>query len=322
LSLLAIENLTVSYDTRAGRAYALDGATLMVGPGERVGVIGESGSGKTTLAMSIGRLLPSNARVTAGRITVDGRDVHSLAGASLRLFRSDELGYVFQAPVASLDPTKRISKHLQLVAGNRVSADWSDVLGSVGLQEPDRVLRSFPHELSGGMAQRVAIALALLRGPRLVIADEPTASLDAIVRRRVLEVLMKDRPESRPAVLLFTHDLATVQSSCDRVVVMYGGRVVEDGPRDSVFRSPLHPYTRALLRSAPGSEGRDERLKPIPGSPPVVRAAGGGCAFADRCIHSRPHCAVDRPVVKSLDRRLVVCHEVETIVAREADQVG
>jgi peptide/nickel transport system ATP-binding protein len=319
MTLVDVDGLTVSYSTRDGVAVALDGASLVVAEAERVGIIGESGSGKTTLAMSIGRLLPANADLS-GRVSVGGRDVRSLTGEALRGFRRDDIGYVFQSPMASLDPTKRIDKQLGALAGS--DRDLEAILRSVELRDPDRVLRSFPHELSGGMAQRVVIAMALMRSPRLVVADEPTASLDAIVRRRVLDLLFAASETSRAAVLLFTHDLAAVRSFCERVVVMYGGRVVEDGPRDRVLEHPLHPYTRALLRAAPGNEGPDERLEPIPGSPIVLREAGGGCAFAPRCAHATGRCSATRPVARTLCGRLVVCHEAERVVELEADCVA
>jgi peptide/nickel transport system ATP-binding protein len=316
LSLLTVEHLTVAYQVQQDMIYATDGASLAVAHGERVGIIGESGSGKTTLAMSIGRLLPTNADVITGRISVCGRDINSLAAEAIRRVRREEIGYVFQSPMASLDPTKRIEKQLRPLADDGVSLQGA--LEAVELSEPRRVLRSYPHELSGGMAQRVAIAMALLRAPKLVVADEPTASLDAIVRKRVLRLLFT----GPSAVLLFTHDLGAVRSFCDRVVVMYGGRVVEDGPQERVFCTPRHPYTRALLDAVPGNEGRHQRLEPIPGNPPVLRHAGGGCAFAPRCAHATAGCSTNRPAERTFDGRLVACHEAEAVVKREANRVG
>jgi peptide/nickel transport system ATP-binding protein len=322
MTLVAFEDVTVAYASREGTAYALDRASLAIEAGERVGIIGESGSGKTTLAMSIGRLLPSNATVESGRIAVAGRDVASLAGEELRQFRYEDVGYIFQSPVASLDPTKRIEKQLRALTRGRPELDLREVLRSVELSEPERVLRSFPHELSGGMAQRVAIAIVLVRTPRLIVADEPTASLDAIVRGRILKLLFRAPTGPRAAILFFTHDLAAVRAFCDRVVVMYGGRIVEDGPRDRVLGDPLHPYTRALLGAVPGRERPDARLTPIPGSPPVLRGAGGGCAFAPRCAHVTPSCAGNRPLARELQSRVVVCHQAEAILEQEVGPVG
>lgn len=322
MTLVAFEDFTVAYTSRDATAYALDRVSLAIEAGERVGIIGESGSGKTTLAMSIGRLLPPNASVESGRVAVAGRDVASLTGSSLRQFRHEDVGYVFQNPVASLDPTKRIEMQLRRLTRGRPDLDLREVLRSVELSEPERVLRSFPHELSGGMAQRIGIAMALVRTPSLIVADEPTASLDAIVRRRILELLFAAPTGPRAAILLATHDLAAVRAFCDRVVVMYGGRIVEDGPREGVLGDPLHPYTRALLGAVPGHEHRDTRLTPIPGSPPVLRSAGGGCAYAARCAHVTPRCSTNRPLARELRSHVVVCHHAEAILEREVRHIG
>lgn len=321
MTLLEVQDLTVAYATREGSAIALDGLSVTVGAGERVGIIGESGSGKTTLAMSLGRLLPSSAHVVGGDITVGGRSVTALRGDDLRRFRSNEIGYIFQDPAASLDPTKRISKQLML-AGAPKDADLHAMLAAAQLSDPERVLRSFPHELSGGMAQRVVIVMALMRSPRLIVADEPTAALDAIVRKHILELLVDRATSSSAGLLLFTHDLGAVRSFCDRVIVMYGGRVVEDGPRRSVLEHPLHPYTQALLHALPGDERRDERLAPIAGSPPVIPRPGGACAFAPRCAFATPECVAIRPSERALDDRLVACHHAPVIRHQETSNVG
>jgi peptide/nickel transport system ATP-binding protein len=322
MKLLEVAELTVAYTTRHGATIALDSASLVVGAGERVGVIGESGSGKTTLAMTLGRLLPPNARIASGSIHVNARDVEGLAGEALRRFRRDEIGYVFQDPVATLDPTKRIEAQFRTLGSDLPNLDLAAALRAVELTDTARVLRSYPHELSGGMAQRVGIALALLRSPALILADEPTASLDAIVRKRILDLLVERTAMAGATLLLFTHDLVAVNSACNRVVVMYGGRVVEDGPRDLVFSDPVHPYTRALLRAAPGTETRRQRLEPIPGTPPVLRQSSGACAFAPRCAFAVAHCTTDRPIERPVGGRLVVCHEADLIRAQEMSQVG
>lgn len=306
--VLRASDLAIEYTTRRGPVRSLDGASLTVAPGQIVALVGESGSGKTTLGMATGRLLASNAVHVGGELSVDGRPVfgpgeHDAAG--IRALRREVLGFVFQNPVAALDPTMRIRRQLELVADE---GSVEDALEEVGLPDVPRVLRSYPHELSGGMAQRVGIAMALRRRPRLLVADEPTAAVDATLRARILNLLVTQCHARGCALLLLTHDLRAVDEHCERIAVMYGGRVVEYGATARVLDDPMHPYTRALIGALPGEEKPGQRLTAIGGRPPVLHAASPGCAFAARCTDALPHCRETRPAGITVDDRHLACH--------------
>ncbi|MEU8103689.1 ABC transporter ATP-binding protein [Nonomuraea muscovyensis] len=309
--LLEVDELVVDY----GRTRALDGARLRVAPGETVGVVGESGSGKSTLGAAIGRLLPRQARVAAGTVLVAGEPVLDLPPAELRRLRGRRLGFVFQDPIGSLDPTMRVGRQLRLVLGrdrgqgksSRRSADVGAHLARVGLDEA-RVAAAYPHQLSGGMAQRVAIALAMAASPELLVADEPTASLDSQVREKVLDVVFALAGEAGTGIVWLSHDLPAVARRCDRVAVMYGGRVVESGPAAQVLGAPAHPYTAALAGSAPAAAAPGVRLRPVPGRPPVLTGPSPGCAFEPRCPFAEDRCASERPEPVRVGEQDVLCH--------------
>ena len=296
-SVLVVSDLAVTYKVRRGSVRALDGANLSVNRGEVIGVVGESGSGKTTLATAAAGLLPSNARVTSGQVSFNGRLLGSMTENESLAFRRRELGFVFQDPIGTLDPTARIERQLRWLMGRKVpKSRLEELLSSVGLKDPTRVLAAYPHQLSGGMAQRVSIAMAIAHRPALVIADEPTASLDASIRLDILQLLLAQCKEAGSTMVLLTHDLRAVRSVCDRVAVMYGGRVVEVGPPAELFTEPWHPYTQGLLRAEPGTEGPGGELKPIPGVPPTLVESAIGCTFAPRCPRSDGvRCLAQRP---------------------------
>ena len=308
-ALVDIRDLAVDFRTRQGRVRALDGAALTVHNGEKVGLVGESGSGKSTLALALGRLLPPNAVWASGKLMVAGESVRALDGPVLRRLRRHALGYVFQDPVGTLDPTMRIAGQLAAVmeAGSAAGSVPS-LLADVGLRDHRRIARSYPHELSGGMAQRVSIAMALAANPKLIVADEPTASLDASIRGQILDLLVSQCAAHGTALILLSHDLRAIAHCCDRVAVMYGGRMVEVGATVEVFRQPVHPYTEALLRAAPGQEGLGCRIEPIPGLPPVLTGRAEGCTFEPRCRHRIDGCALTRPESSNVAARQVVCH--------------
>jgi oligopeptide/dipeptide ABC transporter ATP-binding protein len=308
-----VEDLVVSYAMDGAPVRALDGATLRIAPGERVGLVGESGSGKSTLGMALGRLLAANACYEQGRIEVAGQLVLDAQPAALRRLRAEQLGFVFQNPMSALDPTLRIGRQMALALGPAVgTAEGVETwLSRVALTEPQRVAASFPHELSGGMAQRVVIAMAMARRPALLIADEPTASLDASIQSLILDLLDALLRDTGAALLLMSHDLRMVARRCDRVLVMYGGRVIESGRSRAVFEDPRHPYTQALIRAAAGNEGPGGTLRPIPGVPPVLRAAAGDCSYAPRCAQAQPRCRNERPLARELDGRTVACHSAD-----------
>jgi len=308
MAFLEARDLVVEYATRRGPVRALDEASLTVDAGEVVGVVGESGSGKSTIGSALARLLPGNARISGGDVRVGGRSLLDLDDDALRVLRRDALGFVFQDPIGTLDPTARIGRQLAWVLGGKpAERELIPHLERVRLPDPERTLRAFPHQLSGGMAQRVSIALALARAPQAVIADEPTASLDASVRAEILELLVSLTRDAGTALMVMSHDLRAVRRFCTRVAVVYGGRVVETAPAQELFDHPLHPYTRALLDAAPGAEAPGERLRPIAGIPPVLHGPFGGCAFVGRCAHAVEACGVERPTVHTSDHD-VLCH--------------
>jgi peptide/nickel transport system ATP-binding protein len=309
--VLEATDLVIEYTTRHGRVRSLDGAGLAVRPGEIVALVGESGSGKSTLGMATGRLLASNAVHVGGTLTVAGRPVYSGSAPdeqTLRALRRDVLGYVFQNPVAALDPTMRIRRQLELAAPGGAGTGLEQALEQVGLRDVPRVLRSYPHELSGGMAQRAGIAMALRRRPELLVADEPTAAVDATLRAHILRLLVERCREQHCALLLLTHDLHAVAEHTERIAVMYGGRVVEQGPTGRVLADPRHPYTRALIAALPGEERPGQRLEAIRGVPPVLHGACPGCAFAPRCPDVLARCHDTRPEPAQTGDRSVVCH--------------
>ncbi|WP_232665343.1 ABC transporter ATP-binding protein [Pseudonocardia sp. TRM90224] len=306
--LLHVEALVVEYGSGDGTVRALDGAELVVEEGATVGVVGESGSGKSTLGAAVGGLLPAAARTVAGDVRVGGVSVAAMTPLQRRAMRRDQLGYVFQEPIGALDPTMRIGRQLGHVLRGQGRAAVLDWLERVALRDPARVAAAYPHQLSGGMAQRVAIAMAMASEPALLIADEPTAALDSEVREEVLDLVFTLAAGAGTAILWLSHDLPAVAKRCSRVAVMYGGRVVESGPAAEVLVAPRHPYTAALRRSVPSAAGRGERLVPVPGQPPVLTGAAVGCAFAPRCPAVLEPCTVDRPpLVGDLDRD-VLCH--------------
>jgi oligopeptide/dipeptide ABC transporter ATP-binding protein len=307
--LVEVLGLVVSYATEGRAVRALDGVDLVIAPGERVGLVGESGSGKSTLGMAVGRLLAPNARFEAGFIRVDGTSVLDAPATELRRLRRERLGFVFQNPMTALDPTLRIGRQMALaLPGGASTAQIESALARVGLAQPARVRTSFPHELSGGMAQRVVIAMAVARRPALLIADEPTASLDASIQGLILDLLDELLRETGAGLILMSHDLRMVARRCERTAVMYGGRVVEAGRSEDVFQRPQHPYTQALIRAAAGNETPGAWLAPIAGVPPVLRSAAADCAFAPRCPHAEPRCREQRPPQRTVAGREVACH--------------
>ncbi|MEO1194106.1 MAG: ABC transporter ATP-binding protein [Pseudomonadota bacterium] len=313
-ALLHAKDLVVAYETGRGRVQALDSLNLTVEPGETLAIVGESGSGKSTLGLAVGRLLPAVALKESGSLTLQGQEVFAAAPDALRRLRRDLLGFVFQNPMSALDPTMRVGRQVSRAAGGCGTAEMQALLVKAGLDEPERVAASYPHELSGGMAQRVVIAMAIARGPALLIADEPTASLDVSIRARVMKTLLDLQKDAGASLIVLTHDLHLAARSCQRLAVMYGGRVVEVGRSATVLSRPAHPYTRGLLAAAAGNEAPGEDLKPIPGLPPLLRQRAPDCSFAPRCPFAEARCTDLRPEARELDRREVVCHLAERVL--------
>jgi oligopeptide/dipeptide ABC transporter ATP-binding protein len=298
--LLRIEGLRVEFGDGDAPLVAVDGAGLSVAPGEVVGLIGESGSGKSLTCRSVMRLVPRPGRIAAGEIEFDGRDVLAMSGQQLRDFRAHHAGMIYQDPFSSLNPVYRIRDQIaetltvNLEMGKaEARAHAVELLDGVGIRDPERRALSYPHELSGGMRQRVMIALATASRPRLLLADEPTTALDVTTQAQILALLLRLRAERGMAVLLVSHDFGVIAQVCDRVAVMYAGHVVETGPMEALYTNPQHPYTRALLESVPELEsaGRRTRRPGIAGVPPELTDVLPGCVFMPRCRYAQPSCA-------------------------------
>jgi oligopeptide transport system ATP-binding protein len=302
VSLLQVEGLTVQIRGEGGTVTIVDGVDYEVEERQIFGVAGESGSGKTISVLALLQLLPRGAQ-TSGRAAYRGRDLLTLSGRGLRQVRGRELAMVFQDPLTSLHPMmtigRQLSEHVRYHEGLSKSAALAraqDLLGEVRLPDPERALDAFPHQFSGGMRQRVAIASALVTRPKLLIADEPTTALDVTVQAGILRLLDRLRREHGLSVILITHDLGVLSSIADHVSIFYAGRIVESGPTGELLGHPRHPYTRALLDALPHpeAEGRAE-LQAIPGLPPSPRNRPSGCAFHPRCAFALPACAESVP---------------------------
>jgi oligopeptide/dipeptide ABC transporter ATP-binding protein len=297
--LLSVRDLTVAFDTRHGSFEAVSGVSFDVRPGRTLGVVGESGSGKSVTAMALMRLLPDTARVTAGQVHFGARDLGPLTDHQMQSIRGRGIAMVFQDPMASLNPILTIGWQvmeplmLQLGLGRRAArARAQDLLSLVRIPSPAEIMRAYPHELSGGMRQRVMIAIALSCGPKLLIADEPTTALDVTTQAQILELLRDLQQRLDMSVLLITHDLGVVAEFADEVLVMYAGRIVERSPVMALFDRPGHPYTEGLLRSMPPLEDEDpETLPAIEGNVASPFALPTGCAFHPRCPYAWDDCA-------------------------------
>jgi oligopeptide/dipeptide ABC transporter ATP-binding protein len=318
--VLQLEHLSVAFG-KNDASVAIHDVSLSVRPGEIVGLVGESGSGKSLTCRSALRLMPRGGRIRSGQVRVAGRDVLAMSPRELRDLRSRDVGMIFQDPFTSLNPTLRIGR--QLVETLRVNAGLGgdeavgravELLSQVEIPEPARRLRMYPHELSGGMRQRVMLALALAANPALLIADEPTTALDVSTQAQVLHLIKRLRDERGMAVLLVSHDFGVIAEMCDHIVVMYGGFVVETGTMKEVYTAPAHPYTRALLDAVPDLTipPRDYRRPVIPGPPLGTLPYAGGCPFAPRCRFSRPGCStVDMRLAGTSGTHLTACPFVD-----------
>ncbi|ATB34525.1 ABC transporter ATP-binding protein [Melittangium boletus] len=320
--LLDVRGLKTRLELEAGPVLAVDDVSFSIPPGGTLGVVGESGCGKSLTALSVMRLVPDPpVRVVGGSIRFQGEELLALSEARMRRLRGRHLSMIFQEPMTSLNPVytagEQIAEGVRLHQGlSRAAAREHavEMLRQVGIPAPEQRVDSYPHQLSGGMRQRVMIAMALASGPELLIADEPTTALDVTIQAQILELLKRLQVERRMAVMLITHDLGVVAGSCDAVVVMYAGRVVERSPVKALFRQPAHPYTAGLLRSIPslqtgGEPGQRPRLRTIPGMVPSLSRLPGGCRFRDRCERALEVCArVDPPLESKRDGQEAACH--------------
>jgi peptide/nickel transport system ATP-binding protein len=302
--LLDVRDLRVVF-TRKGRrdVTAVDGVSFSVDGGETVGLVGESGSGKSVTSLAVMGLLPKRGAPVSGTVTFDGRQLLTMDDAQLRSIRGRDIAMVFQDPMSSLNPVVPIGRQVTEVlerhrdmSGVAARTEAARLLDSVGIPDPDRRLREYPHQLSGGMRQRALIAMALACKPRLLIADEPTTALDVTIQAQILELLKELVADSGTALVMITHDLGVIAGLCDRVNVMYAGRIVESASRHELFAEPRHPYTGGLLASIPRLDApRGEKLNPIPGSPNDTLPWPRGCAFAPRCGNRIEVCTEETP---------------------------
>ncbi len=300
---LVVEGLRTSFATDRGELKAVDGVSFSLHSGRTLGVVGESGSGKSATARSIMNLLPPGSSRSTGRVLIDGRDVRNLPRSESRHVWGVEASMVFQNPMTSLNPVMQVGR--QIAEGLRYHRKLSreaamrrarELLEQVGIADPDRRLREYPHQLSGGMRQRVMIAIALACEPKLLIADEPTTALDVTVQKQILDLLDRLRRRHRMAMILITHDLSVVAGRTDDVIVMYAGRIVEKAPTLQLFTAMRHPYTKALFESIPKvAQPSHTRLRIIQGRPPDLATLPPGCAFAPRCAHAQPRCLDEVP---------------------------
>jgi peptide/nickel transport system ATP-binding protein len=312
--LLEVENLTTHFGLAGETVSAVDGVSFRLEAGQALGIVGESGCGKTTTALSLVRVLPANARVVGGAIRLYGIDLSAKTPDQLRRYRWREIAIVFQGAMNALDPVRRVRDQIAEPIVERLGLDRREALRRAGaLLErvgiPARRGGAYPHELSGGMRQRAMIAMALACDPAIIIGDEPTTALDVMVQAQILALLEELRRDLGLALILITHDLSVVAETCDRVLVMYAGRVAEEGPIRRVFGAPRHPYTRALLAAYPNIAADRRTLEVIPGAPPDLRHPPPGCRFAPRCPAAMDVCRAVVPPESSFDDGVrVACH--------------
>ena len=312
--LLEVRDLTIVFDTRRGPLTAVDGVSFSLAPGEILGVVGESGAGKSLTGTAITGLLERPGRIAGGEIRFEGRRIDNLPRERMRRIRGKKIGAVFQDPLTSLNPlftvgdqlVETIETHLD-VSGEDARKRAIALLAEVGIPAPDQRIDQYPHQFSGGMRQRVVIALALCANPRLVIADEPTTALDVSIQAQIIALLKKMCREHDAAVILITHDMGVIAETADRVAVLYAGRLAEIGPVERVVKEPRHPYTRGLMGSVPVVGGRIERLTQIDGAMPRLGEIPAGCAFHPRCPEVMARCAGMRPATRPLEGSAVAC---------------
>jgi peptide/nickel transport system ATP-binding protein len=314
MALLSVERLRVEFPTRRGLLIAVNDVSFSIAPGEVLGVVGESGAGKSLTGAAIIGLIDPPGRIGAGQVLLDGRRIDNLPAEAMRRVRGREIGAVFQDPLTSLNPLYTIGR--QLIETITTHLDMSpgqarqralDLLAEVGISAPKRRIDHYPHQFSGGMRQRVVIALALAAKPKLIIADEPTTALDVSIQAQIIALLKRLCRDHGTAVMLITHDMGVIAETADRVAVMYAGRIVEVGPVADVIHHPQHPYTRGLMGSIPSIVDERDQLAQIDGAMPRLTAVPAGCPFHPRCAYAFDRCRVERPELMSAATSLAAC---------------
>ena len=317
--LLELRDVEVEFRTRDGIARVLDRVGFSLGAGTTLGIVGESGCGKSMTALTIMRLVPQPpGRIAGGTIRLDGEDLLAASETRMREIRGNEVSMVFQEPMTSLNPVFSVGEQIAETVrlhqglGRRAALDRAvEMLAAVGIPVPERRVREYPHQLSGGMRQRVMIAIGLACGPRVLIADEPTTALDVTVQAQIFDLLIDLKERTGTSIILITHDMGAIAEMADRVVVMYAGRIVEEGPVEVILHDPLHPYTRGLIICVPHLEERPsperQPLTEIAGMVPALTALGRGCAFAPRCDHAMERCREQAPPLVGDDEHRVAC---------------
>jgi peptide/nickel transport system ATP-binding protein len=323
--VLQVRNLRVSFDTRAGRVDAVDDVSFELQRGEILGLVGESGSGKSVTGFSIMGLVDAPGRITGGEILFQGRNLVGQPTREMRKIQGNHIAMIFQDPMMTLNPVLRIDKQMMETVRAHTPASRQqayelsrDTLGLMGIPSPEERMRAYPHQLSGGMRQRVAIAIAMLHRPELIIADEPTTALDVTIQAQILSEVQKLARSNGTALLWITHDLSVVAGLADRIAVMYAGRVVEEGSVDDVLDRPLHPYTSGLISSLPSKNERGRRLYQIAGVSPNALDLPAGCAFSERCVRVSAACGIRPEITHPAPGRDVRCfHPAENFGAPE-----
>jgi peptide/nickel transport system ATP-binding protein len=332
-TLLEIKDLITVFDTNRGRIKAVDGVSLSLRSGETLGIVGESGCGKTMLALSIMRLIPANGRIINGEISFLGKNLLKLSTEEIRAKRGSEIAMVFQEPMTSLNPVFRIGEQIveavrlhQNLPAKEALALSIEQLREVGIPEPERRVQDYPHQLSGGMRQRVMIAMAMSCHPQLLLADEPTTALDVTIQAQILDLISDLKEKNNMAVILITHDLGIVAQTAENVAVMYAGKIVENSSVEEIFTDPRHPYTRGLIASIPagcGDDGSDRQtyLKTIPGAVPSLYNLAPGCRFRERCSEANGRCIVQEPELVEINPgHFVACWKSEASSEEKSNQ--
>lgn len=321
--VLQVSNLLTRFATPHGRITAVDGVSFSVGRGETLGLVGESGSGKSVTALSILRLVAAPGHIDAGAIVLNGVNLLTLNDEQMRLRRGTEVGMVFQNPMTALNPVFSVGWQMrEALRAHRRSEDADakivQALAAVGMPDPARQAASFPHQMSGGMRQRVVIAMGMLHSPQLLIADEPTTALDVTIQAQVLDLMKRLTRDRGTALLLITHNMGVIARMCDRVAVMYAGEIVEQSSVDELFANPRHPYTQGLLRSIPRADQVRGKLTSLPGSPPDMARPIAGCRFRARCAAARPGCETHPRLLEIASGHSARCWVAQDLTPTEA----